>query len=153
MVNQEHRPNPELPVDFSKAAELPSGFQVLNYTPHQIIFREGERDIIVEPCGAKLSARAREKVVQTLDEQREIGGSGSSCVVEIVQTTFEPSGEGLQELEQINTHDPKLLVVGSIISAQAYPGKVYALIPTVGFERVPVEQKRMNPNKFTSYGN
>lgn len=45
------------------------------------------------------------------------------------------------------------IVVGSIIAAQAYPGDVCAMIPAEGFERVPPEQKKMRPDKFTIYLN
>ncbi|GAH77449.1 unnamed protein product, partial [marine sediment metagenome] len=49
------------------------------------------------------------------------------------------------------TENPNAIIIGSIISAQAYPGEVFAMTPAPGFERVPPDQKRMNPFKFTMF--
>lgn len=44
-----------------------------------------------------------------------------------------------------------LAVVGSIIAAQAYPGRVVAMTPVPGFERVSPAEKRMRCDKFTTF--
>lgn len=43
------------------------------------------------------------------------------------------------------------IIIGSIIAAQAYPGKVCAMIPAPGHERVPPAEKRMRTDKFTIF--
>jgi hypothetical protein len=64
---------------------------------------------------------------------------------------FEQSPEGLAELEQIETSLPDVLIVGSLVSAQAYPGRVVGMTPAPGFERVPPDQKRMSIVKFNVF--
>lgn len=139
MDNLESRNNSEPKVDFSKIVELPSGVRVINCTPHVVIFIHDGRGIYAEPSGAKLSTNPVERVVV------KKGGA------DIVGTVFEPSEDGLGEIAVIEEADPKLLIVGPIISAQAYTGKVYGMTSAPGFERVAVDQKRMNPSKFTVY--
>ena len=45
----------------------------------------------------------------------------------------------------------RLVIVGSIIASQAYPGKVVGLCPVPGFERVTPSEKRMRCDKFTVF--
>lgn len=44
-----------------------------------------------------------------------------------------------------------LVIVGSIIAAQAYPGKVFGLTPVPGYERVAPAEKRMSSDKFVTF--
>ena len=129
-------------IDFSKKVHFPNGATVLNGTPHTITFRltTGE-DVTVEPCGARLEARANEVLAH------RIGG------VDYVRTVFSPSPEGEAEIREIEGANigNHLIIVGSIISAQAYPGLVCAMTPAFGFERVPPAEKRMSPDKFTIF--
>lgn len=94
----------------------------------------------VEPSGAKLQALPVEEAVGEIGQAR------------IVKTVFKPTESGLKELEEIERHDPDLKVIGSLVSAQAYPGRVFSMTPASGFERVPVDQKRMDPYKFVTFG-
>ena len=41
-----------------------------------------------------------------------------------------------------------LRIVGSIIAMNAYPGVICGMVPLKEFERVPLDQKRMDPHKF-----
>lgn len=140
---QENMPSPDVnqesKIDFEKSALLPSGVKVLNCTPHSVTFRSGENDMIVEPSGAKLQALPVEEAVGEIGQAR------------IVKTVFNPTESGLKELEEIEKRDPDLKVIGSLVSAQAYPGRVFSMAPAPGFERVPVDQKRMDPFKFTVF--
>jgi len=47
-------------------------------------------------------------------------------------------------------HGENILLIGSIIAAQSYPG-VLAMVPAPGYERVPPAEKRMRPDKFTIF--
>jgi len=129
-------------IDFSKKVHFPNGATVLNGTPHKITFRltTGE-DVVVEPCGATLKAQANEVIAH------QIGG------ITYVRTVFASSHEGEAEIREIDGANigSSLVIVGSIISAQAYPGMVCAMTPAPGFERVPPAEKRMNPDKFTIF--
>lgn len=137
--NPKENLNRETKIDFSKVVELPNGLKVINCTPHPIIFRDQGKDTLVESSGGTLSAKANEEVV------------GTKGKISFVRTVFESTEEGLQELQKIKDYDPNLTIIGSIISAQAYPGQVCAMTPAEGLERAPIEQRRMNPNKFTLY--
>jgi hypothetical protein len=126
-------------IDFSKVGRFASGVGVLNCTPHPVTFLDGANTVIVEPCGAKINARAVEA---------EAGKKGT---VVLVRTEFQQTDDCLAELAEITEKAPDVLVIGSIISAQAYPGRVLAMTPAPGFERVPPEQKRMSTTKFTIF--
>ncbi len=126
-------------IDFGKIVAFANGERVLNCTPHTITFRDGDTDVVVEPCGAKVNARAVETPVAQHGE------------AVFVKTVFQQTDEGCAELAEIINAEPTVIIVGSIISAQAYPGQVLAMTPAVGFERVPPEQKRMSTSKFTIF--
>jgi len=66
-----------------------------------------------------------------------------------------PTGKPEQEaiLKELKQYNPNLIIVGSIMAAQAYPGLVCAMVPAPGFERVPPGEKRMLPDKFTVFEN
>ena len=65
--------------------------------------------------------------------------------------------EGKETIERIKSvynrqfSNGTLVIVGSIIAAQAYPGEVAAMTPVEGFERVAPDQKRMRCDKFTTF--
>lgn len=114
--------------------------RVVNCTPHKIIFRfpDGE-DITIEPSGMTIDASPNEEIME------------KEGMTAFVKTIFIPSEKGKEEIEKIRTENPNAIIIGSIISAQAYPGEVFAMTPAPGFERVPPDQKRMNPFKFTMF--
>lgn len=117
------------------------GVNILNATPHPIRFQSqvtGEI-ITVEMSGYKLKANAVETTVST-------------GVVTLVKTVFVASDEGLDELENIQAYRiPNLMIVGSIISAQAFPGSVVGMVPVPGTERAAPQDKLYLPNKFTTF--
>lgn len=51
----------------------------------------------------------------------------------------------------LNEAGPRLIILGSIIAAQAYPEEVFGMVPVPGYERVTPDQKRMRCDKFTMY--
>jgi len=109
----------------------------INTTPHPITFRNADgTEFTVAPCGFLLNATPKET------------DAGEKNGVRFVRTTFETEKKGLEWLEK---QPADALIIGSIIAAQAYPGRVLALTPAKGFERVPVNEKRMNPDKFTIF--
>lgn len=118
---------------------------IVNATPHPIRFQK-ENGVIVEiPSDPNLviSAKAVEKKISDL----------------YVETKFEKTPEGEHILDEIYEWyageayegKEKLVVVGSVLAAQAYKGEVAAMTPAKGFERVAPDLKRMNPHKFTIY--
>jgi hypothetical protein len=78
-------------------------------------------------------------------------GSHPSGAV-LVRTSFEVSEADSAKLTEIEAAHPGAVVLGSIIAAQAFPGRVLALTPAPGFERVPPSEKKMRADKFTTFG-
>lgn len=97
-------------------------------------------DFTVEPCGTVISALPVE----------ELAGQHSSGA-ELVRTRFEATPDAEAELSRLERENPGAIIVGSIIAAQAFPGRVFALVPTPGYERVIPAEKRMLPDKFTVF--
>lgn len=114
---------------------------IINTTPHTVTFRNLDKtEFTVEPCGILINARIIEKHIS-------IHPSGA----DLVRAYFISDYENSLALAELETANPDALIVGSIIAAQAFPGRVFGLTSAPGFERVPVDQKRMNPDKFTTF--
>ena len=111
---------------------LSNGIQVINCTPHILKFEDGS---VVEPSGYLLQAKMEEKVV-----------SENPAVVEI---TISPTPEGLKELEEIERNYPEAIILGSTISAQAYPERVKMVVLTK--PRADVKDKICRIDKFSIY--
>ena len=94
----------------------------------------------VEPCGVLINARPVE----------EPAGRHPSGAV-LVRTRFKATAEAEAELSHLEQENPGAIIVGSIITAQAFPGRVFAMVPVPGFERVPPAEKRMQDDKFTIF--
>lgn len=113
---------------------------IVNTTPHPITFRnEDGTEFTVAPSGVIINAKPVEEE------------AGERAGAKLVRTKFvtEPASE--VAIAKLEAENPDGIIVGSLIAAQAYPGRVLGMTPAAGFERVPVEQKRMNPRKFTTY--
>ena len=118
-----------------------NGIAVVNTTPHPISFLDGEQ-VITVPSSNTLVVNAS-PCEEKLDEI-------------LVKTIFLSTEEGADILRAIGeTPLPggalRRVIIGSIIAAQAYPGKVVGMTPAPGYERVAPTEKRMSINKFTVY--
>lgn len=71
--------------------------------------------------------------------------------MKFVRTRFVADEESTRALDEIEKAYPGAFIIGSIIAAQAFPGRVLAMIPVPGFERVPPAEKRMRADKFTVF--
>ena len=121
------------------------GIEILNTTPHGITF--GREDcfetIAVPPSGILISA----KVVE-VNVKKPLKLEMEEIDVECVSTNYLPNQKGWELLNEV---PDRVVIVGSIIAAQAYPGLVFGMVPCAGFERVPIQEKRMRHNKFTMF--
>lgn len=141
---------------------LPNGITVFNATPHAITFwREDWNDVVSVDPDERIDAKPEEKIVKDVridvvcdargtGECQMCGGSGCLDFVSLVRTEFIGTDEGLAIIASAKAAGADL-IVGSIIAAQAYPGDVVAMVPVSGFERVPPTEKRMRPDKFTTF--
>ena len=118
-----------------------NGVCVLNTTPHPITMQDMDGKLVVVPTTVLINAKAEEKQVDDL----------------FVETVFTGTVEGaaiIREIEEAYQEAKcaaRLVIVGSIIAAQAYPGKVVGLCPVPGYERVAPAEKRMRCDKFTVF--
>ncbi len=115
--------------------------RIINTTPHSIRFQSAAGEVYeAPPCGVLVNARPVEEPAGTHP-------SGA----ELVRTRFEADPASEEVLSHLEKENPDALIVGSIIAAQAFPGRVFALVPVPGFERVPPAEKRMRDDKFTTF--
>lgn len=93
-------------------------------------------------CGVLVNAKAVETQVNDLYV------STSFCGDEAGQQTI----AGIKRwFEEVKNPGERLVILGSIIAAQAYPGDVVAMVPVPGYERVAPPEKRMRCDKFTVF--
>jgi hypothetical protein len=109
--------------------------QVINCTPHEIRFLDGGKIVEVPPSGVLLNAQVIEEKVSDI----------------LVHTKFIGDENGRREIERIQSEFPNTLIVGSVISAQAYKGLVVGMTPAKGFERVAPAEKLMATDKFSIF--
>ena len=119
------------------------GLVVANTTPHPIVFGLADGQTITVPqCGALVNAT----VVNT-----EVSPG-------LVTPTFMPSEDGWTTIAVIKAQHAvspdaalPLRIVGSVVAAQAFLGRVVGMVPCKGYERVAPAQKRMDPTCFTVF--
>lgn len=115
--------------------------KIVNVTPHALNFKDSDgTEFEVPTSGVVINASAVE----------ESAGRHASGV-ELVSVRFVPNPDAITTLDKIEAENPGAVIVGSIIAAQAFPGRVFALTAAPGYERRPPAEKRMNPNKFTTF--
>jgi len=120
------------------------GMRFINVTPHDVTLlseKTGET-YSLEKSGILINAKVIEEVVV----EKENG-------IKLVKSKFVGDTESEKELNKIFDlyGDGGVVVIGSIIAAQAYPGRIFAMTPSPGFERVPPQDKRMNLYKYTTF--
>jgi hypothetical protein len=112
----------------------------INTTPHNVTLRDSQgNDHVVEPCGVLINACPVEE------------SAGGRDGAEFVRTRFMADEQSAEHLKIMEALYPGAFIMGSIIAAQAFPGRVLAMVPAPGFERVPPDQKRMRADKFTIF--
>lgn len=119
--------------------ELPNGVKIFNGTPHVIRFWDESWD---EPVEVEPDDLVNANIVEYEHKWTQ------SPKVTMVSVEFAGNKEGLDVLNSVPND---VLVIGSLVAAQAYPGRVFAMVPCKGYERVPPAKKRMRPDKFTTF--
>ena len=126
------------------------GKVIVNTTPHPINFLNKDGETVVVPSSVAPGERTSPWVVNAKAVEEQVGD-------DLVRTVFVGTPEGEAILDQLEQwareegyHD-NLRIIGSIIAAQAYPGRVLGMCPAPGFERVAPAEKRMTTQKFTVY--
>ena len=125
------------------------GKTVVNTTPHPLNFLNQEGETVVVPSSVAPGERTSSWLVNAQAVEEKVSE-------DLVRTAFIGTPEGEAILDAIETwareegHD-NLRIIGSIIAAQAYPGRVLGMCPAPGYERVAPAEKRMTTQKFTVY--
>jgi hypothetical protein len=126
--------------------ELSNGLVVFNATPHAISFwREGWDEVEIAEPDEVISATVQEEA-QSCFQPGYVDGDN----VWLVTTQFVGNAAGREVIARARDADA-MLIVGSIIAAQAYPGSVVAMTTAPGYERAALAEKRMYPDKFIVY--
>ena len=126
--------------------DFENGVVVINTTPHEIAIQDMNGNVLMVSTSVLVNAA-------TVEVPYDSSGL-------FVTTEFHPTEGGQDIIDSIrkeyNSLYPdddkhKLVIIGSIIAAQAYPGQVAGMVPVPGFERVAPNEKRMRCDKFTMY--
>lgn len=126
--------------EITREIEIMKIMKFINVTPHSLRLQEADGTVFtVEPCGVIINARPVETP------------AGGRDGIVFVRTQFVADEQNQAALARLEAEKPGSLIVGSIIAAQAFPGRVLALTPVPGFERVPVAEKLMSATKFTIF--
>lgn len=118
---------------------------IANTTPHNIVMQDTDGELVTVENNP-------DKLINASTTQIYWGGI-------YTEPKFEPTAEGAAIIAEIKKDFVKrysatsktLVIIGSIIAAQAYPGKVAAMLPVPGYERVAPNEKRMRCDQFTMY--
>ena len=114
---------------------------IINVSPHTLNFRNDDgTEFEVPPSGVVINATPTD----------EPAGSHPSGA-ELVRVRFTANDDAVAALDKLEAENPGSVIVGSMIAAQAFPGRVVGMVAAVGYERPPPAEKRMNPNKFTIF--
>jgi hypothetical protein len=113
----------------------PNRLKILNVCNHPINFSDEEgNEFYIPPSGHVLNARVEERPLF------------SKNGLEFVEIKVGPTLEGLDLLRQV---PDGVVVVGSKMAAEAYPGLVVCMTPSS--QRKERGSRAMNPGKFTVY--
>lgn len=121
-----------------KIVEFSNGVKVFNSCNHAVTFQDGDKPVSV-PQGYLINADFKE----TPHSEK-----GAATIVRFKPV---PREDNEQFLKWFYEQHPDVLVVGSQIAANAYPGYVYVMTPEPGYERVRDGQKRKSIHKFTTF--
>ncbi len=116
---------------------------VVNTTPHAITFQNPEGELVSIPvCDLLINASANSVDVGKLFCKTEFSGTDEGReIIRVIENWF----------AETYTSGETLVIIGSMIAAQAYPGKVFGMVAVPGYERVAPAEKRMRCDKFTTF--
>lgn len=121
-----------------------NGITIFNSTPHTINIQDTDGELIGILPNSDFLINAKAVEVQVGDifvKTSFVGDDAGHSVIQSIIDFFHKEVCG----------DGPMVIVGSIIAAQAYPGEVVAMTPVPGYERVAPNEKRMRCDKFTTF--
>lgn len=116
--------------------------KVVNTTPHAItmVTRDLSTQVQIPVSGVLINATATTTPVDS-------GIVG----VKYQKTQFIPDVNTLRTLKDFKSQYPDVVVIGSLIAAQAYPGLVAAMVAHPDYMRVAPQDKKMLIDTYTIY--
>ncbi len=115
--------------------------KIINVTPHTINFRAED--------GSEFEVAVSGVVVNATPVEEPAGTHSSGA--ELIRVQFVSDAASSEALDRLERENPGAVIVGSIIAAQGFPGRVVGMIAAPGYERRPPAEKRMRPDKFTVF--
>lgn len=116
-----------------------NGLTLVNATPHSINLQVGKGSVVV-PASPKQIINASIKEIPVDDI--------------LVKSTFVGNEDGERIINEIYSEfsdSDRVIIIGSLIAAQAYPGRVFGLVAVPGYERRPPAEKLMCSDKFVTF--
>ena len=123
--------------------QFKNGVVVYNTTPHPVTIQDVDGTLVsVQPEKLLNASPVEESVSDIFVTTKFVGTEDGEQLIREIQDEFKAQYGGT---------DARLVIIGSIIAAQAYRGKVAGLCPVPGYERVAPAEKRMRCDKFTLF--
>lgn len=119
---------------------LPNGVLIFNATTHDLFFDVNGVEVTVKQDGVLHAG-----IIYTVEKRTEH--------YEIVSgQRFTQLLTGKEMIRKAREQHPEVLIVGSAIAAQAYPGEVVACVPVQRrHDRGAVNKRIMRSDRFTSF--
>lgn len=119
-----------------------AGVKVVNTTPHAInmVTPDLAVQVTVPASGVLINA----KPIAVPVDSGIVG-------VQFQRTSFDADADTMDVLKAFKTANPDVVVIGSLIAAQAYPGLVVAMVAHPDFARVAPADKKMLIDTYTVY--
>lgn len=114
---------------------------IINTRPHFLRFQTASGEVYIVPSSREIISAV------TVEVFVKKGNNG----IGLVRPEYRPTPEGWKTLKKLKEKHPNAIIVGSILTAQAYPGEIYAPVPLKGFEKVANDQKRARDDIFTTF--
>lgn len=120
--------------------KLRNGVTIYNATPHDLHFEMENGETITAPTDVVMHCQPK----VTLEKAYE------AYVLNSVE--FLPTQDGYNLIKFVKDEYPDIVILGSLIAAQAYPGLVATAVPSQGGKRLrSYKVKTVRPDRFTIY--
>lgn len=115
--------------------------QIINTTQYTLIFEDKK--------GNRYKVTPQE-LIQAYIEFFMAGENQHDIVLKKINYTS--TSESIQTLQKMEKEYPDAIIVGHLIAAQAFPGRVFALCPIDGYEKVKNTDKIYKDWEFITFG-
>lgn len=126
-----------------KTFKLSNGLEVINITRNPLTFLSNDgTETIVPPSGVVIDFNLK-NFISSAPEEVDIPEG-----VEFQEPAFMGTIEGYEILDKLPEN---VIIIGTLIMAQAYPERICSTIAYPGYEIAPIEQRKVREDKFIRY--